>query len=427
MRPQLQCGGRAADTVLSTQGPPGRRANVNLIPFSKHYLRLNDALPFGIRNAAGRLLLAAGARLDRSELLRELLAAELYADEHESSEWRRRLGGTVDVMIRQNASLNRIAEARPESNQERTGVRESGIGEQWSEVAMVLDVALRDMRPDTAWLARLMAAHERGLRLAERRLDASLYHLIFTAGHSTEHYSSHHSLLCMLIARQAAQMLGWSEQMMHSLDLAALTMNVSMRRLQDMLASGEPRITPEMRAEIDSHAERSAQMLEAAGVVDRTWIEIVHLHHDDSLKRRTLGELDELQAAARVLRRVDVFSAKLSRRATRVPMSPVQAAREACLGADGTPDEIGAALLKSVGLYPPGSFVALANGEVGIVIARGRRANLPVVASLVSASGAPFGEPIVREALDNRFAVKNAVCSSTVMVRPPHEHLMSLR
>lgn len=45
------------------------------------------------------------------------------------------------------------------------------------------------------------------------------------------------------------------------------------------------------------------------------------------------------------------------------------------------PTRSGAALLKSVGLYPPGSFVQLVNGETGIVVARGKQANLPVVAS----------------------------------------------
>ena len=400
---------------------------VNLIPFSKQYLRLNETLPFGIRNAHGKLLLSAGARLDRREQLVELMHAELYADEHESSEWRRRLGGAVDVMFRQNASLTKIAEARPESARDRASKVEHSIADQWTEVVLVLDAALRDLRADSDWKTRLLAAQDRALRLADRRLDASLYHLIFTAGHSMEHYSCHHSLLCLLIARQTALTLGWDEARVASLGLAALTMNVAMRRLQDLLAIGERAVNAEMRAEIDSHAERSAQMLEAAGVTDRSCIEIVRKHHDDSQRAQPFDALDELQQATRALRRVDVFAAKLSRRATRAPMSPVQAAREACIGADGRPDEIGAALLKSVGLYPPGSFVALTNGEIGIVIARGRRANLPVVAALVSGSGTAFGTPMVRDAVDPRYAVKAAVPSSAVKVRPPHEQLMALR
>ena len=108
-------------------------------------------------------------------------------------------------------------------------------------------------------------------------------------------------------------------------------------------------------------------------------------------------------------------------------MSPVQAAREACLGPDGTPDEIGGALLKAVGLYPPGSFVELVNGEICIVVARGPRANLPVVAVLIGADGAHRGNAAQRDTNDRRFAVKSAVSAGKVRVMPPHEALMARR
>ena len=108
-------------------------------------------------------------------------------------------------------------------------------------------------------------------------------------------------------------------------------------------------------------------------------------------------------------------------------MSPVQAAREACLGVGGLPDEIGGALLKAVGLYPPGSFVELVSGEIGIVVARGRRANLPFVAALVSPSGTPLGEPALRDTIDRRHAVRAAVPPNQVKVRPQHERLLALR
>ena len=406
--------------------PAAQGRDVTLIPLASHYLRPYEPLPFAIRDGSGRLLLAAGARIERPDLLAVLKAGSLFIDESESDEWRRRLVGKVDVMCRQNASLARIADARPERD---TGRGESslGIGEQWDEIATALDAAVRDLQADGGWLSRLTAVHGRALGLAQRRPDASLYHLVFEAGHSTERYSSRHALLCMLIVRQVAVTLGWSGSLIGSLDLAALTMNVGMRKLQDLLAVGTRAVTVEMRAEIDGHAQRSAELLAECGVADAAWIEIVRRHHDDSLRSAPIEALTEVEAATRALRRVDVFAAKLSRRATRAPMSPIQAAREACLGEDGKPDEIGSALLKSVGLYPPGSFVALASGEVGIVIARGRRANLPVVAALVSANGSVFAQPLVRDAVDPRHAVKAAVPPGSVRVRPPHELLMRLR
>src|SRR5258705_3439110 len=109
----------SCEAALSAAVKPGRQgadkpqapwvartsAIVNLITFSKQYLRLDEALPFGVRDAQGRLLLAAGQRIDNAQRLAELRGLELFADEDESSDWRRRLALTVDTMVRQNATL----------------------------------------------------------------------------------------------------------------------------------------------------------------------------------------------------------------------------------------------------------------------------------------------------------------------------------
>lgn len=400
---------------------------VNLITFSKQYLRLDEALPFGVRDAQGRLLLAAGQRIDSSRRLAELRDLELFADEQESSDWRRRLALTVDAMVRQNATLKQIAEARPTDNARDADVAEAPMAEQWAQLAHMLDAALRE--PDTAgaWIGRVCAVHERVRALAQRRFDASMYHLIYTAGHSTASYSSHHALLCTLMAGECARTADWSAAEVEGLERAALTMNVAMKRLQDELAARDLTMTPALREQIRLHPEAGAVLVRAAGVCDTLWLEAVRLHHDDSAKTKAFEALTPAERVARLLRRVDIFTAKMSCRATRTPMSPVQAAREACLGANGQPDEIGAVLLKAVGLYPPGSFVELVSGERGIVIARGRRANLPIVAALVAPSGAPLGEPALRDTVDKRHAVKGAVSSQAVRVRPAHEKLLALR
>jgi HD-GYP domain-containing protein (c-di-GMP phosphodiesterase class II) len=400
---------------------------VNLITFSKQYLRLDQALPFGVRDAQGRLLLAAGQRIESSHTLAELHNLELFADEAESADWRRRLALTVDAMVRQNATLKQIAEARPSDNARDADVAEAPMAEQWSQLAHMLDAALREPDGAGAWIARVGVVHERVHALAQRRFDASMYHLIYSAGHSTASYSSHHALLCALMSGECARTAEWPAAEVESLGRAALTMNVAMKRLQDELAARDLTLTPALREQIRLHPEAGAALLRAAGVDDTLWLDAVRLHHDDSTKAKAFDALTPAERVARLLRRVDIFTAKMSCRATRTPMSPVQAAREACLGANGQPDEIGAVLLKAVGLYPPGSFVELVSGERGIVIARGRRANLPIVAALVAASGAPLGEPALRDTVEKRHAVKGAVSSQAVRVRPAHEKLLALR
>jgi HD-GYP domain-containing protein (c-di-GMP phosphodiesterase class II) len=333
----------------------------------------------------------------------------------------------MDQKLRQGASLKDVAQAMPDAPRETKAAKPLTLTEMWQELVMHLDQALRDVRSDSDWLTRVQSVHTRARMLAQRRLDASLYHLVYAAANSVEKYSCHHALLSLLMSEQAASMLGWKQAWIDSLGRAALTMNVAMLKLQDQLAVTQHPPTSDMRAEINAHAATGARVLRRAGLEDELACQVVALHHDASQADVPLAQLPAERQLARLLRRVDIFGAKISRRATRAPMSPVQAAREACLGSAGVPDEIGGALLKAVGLYPPGSFVELACGEIGIVVARGRRANLPYVASLVSAAGNVLGEPALRDTIETRFNVKAAVPPNQVKVRPPHERLLAMK
>jgi HD-GYP domain-containing protein (c-di-GMP phosphodiesterase class II) len=401
---------------------------VKLTAFSPEHLRLDATLPFGVRDGSGTLLLQAGARIVTNDQLAYLRSKTLFADEQESAEWRRKLGASMGEMLRQNAPLKAIAAVRPpQSSREGLVTHDSSVPDHWESLAVSLDAALREARPEAEFVARVRHLQERASRLGQRHVDSSLYHLIHTAGHSMEKYSSHHALLVMLVGEQAAMLLGWSHAAVCSLGCAALTMNVAMAGLQDRLADSDLPLTAATRAIIDRHPEQGAALLRDAGVDDVLWCEAVRLHHDRGDAERAWADLPEERRLARLLRRADIFTAKISRRRGRAPMSPVQAAREACLGADGVPDEVGGALLRATGLYPPGSFVELANGERGIVVSRGRRANLPWVASLVASSGMPLGEPALRDTIETRYAVRAAVAAASIKVRPDHQRILALR
>lgn len=401
---------------------------MKLVPFKSDYLRPDEALPFGLRDATGRLLLAAGHRIGSRERLAELHEQPLFADEGESAPWFRRLAAAVDESFRQGAQLREVAQARPEEHaRDAVVARPLSLPEEWTEIVSRLDAVLREVRADSDWRPRLMATHLRARQLAQKRSDASLYHLIYEAAHTTKKYSSRHALLCLTICEQAASLLQWKAEWIDSLGRAALLMNVSMQRLQDQLAGDERPPSEDMRTEIQAHAERSARLLRESGFADALCIEVVRLHHEAGSADQPLADLSPAQQLARLLRRVDIFAAQISLRAARPPVSPVTAARDACLAAGGVPDEIGGALLRAVGLFPPGSFVELASGEIGIVVARGRRANLPHVAALVSHSGNLIADPLLRDTMDRRYAAKCAVPPASVRIVPPHERLLALR
>ena len=78
---------------------------MKLIPFSSQYLSLDEPLPFGVRDAHGRLFLAAGQKVPSAGRLDELKRLPLFADESEAADWNRRLAAAMDAALRQNSSL----------------------------------------------------------------------------------------------------------------------------------------------------------------------------------------------------------------------------------------------------------------------------------------------------------------------------------
>jgi hypothetical protein len=259
-------------------------------------------------------------------------------------------------------------------------------------------------------------------------MDEALFYYFYSGARHAEHYSSHQSLRCMLVGGEVARALGWDAEHIELLEKAALTMNVTMRRLQDRLALQPPSsLDDAVRAQIASHPAEAAHLLSHSGITEPAWLEAVRRHHDGSLEALPFEQLTTGQRLALLLRRVDIYCAKLSRRAGRVSMTAMQAASEVCLGADGRPDLLGGALLKAMGLYPPGSFVQLANGELGTVLSRGARANQPLVAVLVNAHGLPMPTPLLRVTSQPSASVRAGLRPDQVPVRPSMGELYALR
>lgn len=414
---------------------PCRRAAdppVKFVLLSPQQLPLDEPLPFNLYDLEGQLLLAAHHRLDdpvlRAQLVERAELQEVQAEERELADWRRRLGQAVLQAMQRNVPLGEIARVRAAQGRAEAGAAlVVAPGEEWSVLVGALESALREAHPERDWLERVERVRQRLRRLSTHRFDEALCHLIYQGGRHADSYSSHQSLRCMLVAGEAARALGWDEPRVVSLESAALTMNVAMRQLQDTLARAGAEVDVPARVQIARHAAEGARLLADSGLADTLWLEAVRLHHHDGLRALPLSLLSPAQQLAVLLRRVDIFCAKLSRRSSRGPMNALQAAREACLGTDGRPDDVGAALLKAVGLYPPGSFVELASGERGVVRSRGARADQPLVAALTNAQGLALGEPVLRDTAQPRFAVRGAVHPDTVRVQPPLAKLMALR
>ncbi|WP_298234191.1 hypothetical protein [uncultured Azohydromonas sp.] len=373
-------------------------------------------LPFDVFNAQGQLLLPAGTPIDYAARL-QLLRWAVYAEETNSLPWRQQI---------EQLAEERKERARRASEDYLLSSRRRSLSQEWTMAAMALEAALREPRDDGRWIREARELRARARHLMDISLDASVCHLIHTGGLHTNLYSCHQSLRCMVVAGECARVLGWDSGRIESLELSALTMNVSICRMQDMLALRDTGISAGLRAQLAQHPRDAARLLAAAGVTDGVWLGAVMLHHDSQFDAQPLAGLSTAQQAARLLRRVDIFCAKLSRRGHRAPMPGLRAVREACVGPDGKPDEIGTALLRTVGMYPPGSFVRLASGECALVLARGSRAHAPRVAAFADASGAALAQPKLRDTTQASLAVKASLSPADVHERPNHEKLLAL-
>lgn len=403
---------------------------MKLVPFSPQHLRLNDPLPFGLREASGRLLLAAGQQISKAERLEELARQPLFAEESESSAWYKRLTAAMDQALRRGATLSEVASTRPEAlvrPSNPMAVAPLSLADAWYELVGNLDQALREVAEGSEGLGRTDAVLAKVRTLAERRPDASLMHLIFEATQSVERYSCRHALLACLVVELTVPVLGWSSEEREALGRAALLMNVGMLGLQDQLAGSALPPTPAMREAIEQHPSRGAALLRAAGCTDELLIATVADHHRPATAHPPLDSADAASRCIALLSLVDVTTALFSQRVSRPAMAPAQALRDACRGPDGKPVALAPALVRALGLYPPGSFVELVGGEVAMVLRRGKVATQPEVGLLTRPDGMPLGEPSARDTSDKRFAVKGPLDHRNLRVRPPIAKLIALR
>ena len=246
------------------------------------------------------------------------------------------------------------------------------------------------------------------LQLPAEVTDRALFALFQRKPRPSERYSVQHAMACGLLAQLLSAGLGWPEAERRSLVGAALTMNVSITGLHNALAHRDRALTVEQRRALASHPERSAELLRAAGLVDKAWLGAVAQHHAVADTPAALDAPDAATRMAAVLKRLDVFLAKLSPRGHRRGLLPTAAARSVCLDDRGLPDRLGAALLRTVGLYPPGTAVVLATGEAAVVLRRGARPTTPVVAIVIDVHGRQAHPPLIRDTAEAALQVRSS-------------------
>jgi HD-GYP domain-containing protein (c-di-GMP phosphodiesterase class II) len=400
---------------------------MKVIPLPSEGLRIGRPLPFTVRDGSGAVLLARGSTIQTDKQLQLLRSRAIFIDMAEMDSVQRAINGQLDQMFLKDMALGRIADARPDFESLALPGQASRPAERtpdWPNLQMRLRLLLVDPR-GADWIARLRALRGDVQALVERGPDRALMRLMYDASHDFQDYSANHSLfVCVLTSLACTQIAGWQPQWADALALASLSMNVTFTQMQDELARQAGPMTEAQRDHMRDHAERAAALLADIGVDDPMWLHAVRHHH--SAPAGPLAGRSPAETVARLIRRADRYAARLSPRKSRPASSATAAAQVALLDEGGHTDEAGQALIRTLGLYPPGVWVKLQCGEIAMVLRRTTIAKAPVVASLVGRSGMPLTVPALRNTQLPDYAVTGAMPPGQVRLRPSLDALEKL-
>ncbi|NIM41202.1 MAG: hypothetical protein GTN84_08865 [Hydrogenophaga sp.] len=389
---------------------------------------MHEPVPVNIWDAKGVLLLRKGEAIT-SEQHRGVLM--LHAPLVLAADWQALNYGytsSLDRMVRGNQSLQRIAELSALSSSAAVayGVEEgTSAPEAWADLHASLAAVLHQGPEAHQFMERLLKVQARGDQLWDDQPDNSLLVLVQLLFDTRVSYSATHALLAAGLCALVAPLAGMDEKQRRALVLAALTMNMGMTREHDQMARQPGPLSSPQRKVVREHPQQSVALLRQLGVMDTEWIRLVAQHHEkpDGTGYPKGERVDRI--THRLLQMADVYVACISPRKSRGALLSQQVARELYMGGHRAPDQLGALFVKSVGFYPPGSYVRLASDELGVVVRRGAKANEPKVFALVGRQGLPLGEPVLRDTADPAWAVKASLPPGEVKVIVNVERLIA--
>jgi HD-GYP domain-containing protein (c-di-GMP phosphodiesterase class II) len=358
-----------------------------------------------VRDETGHLLLTKGHVIDTEHQLELLLERGAFVDVEE---------------IRASAHENQT------SSPANLAARPNLFG-LWEQTAQALKTLLTqavtrsrtDVVNDFGPQLDQFAAHI--LELVNCNPDIAIY-LSVRQDHAQAFYygyahAVHTAVLCLLLARH----LHWPQDRVLTLLKAALTMNLSILDLQGEMASQDVPVRDRQRAEIHSHPQKTVALLQQLGVNDTDWLQAVAQHHEHLDGTGYPAGCINMAEMALALRVCDVFMAKISPRLLRPALAPQEAVRQLYREDQGGP--LSTAIIKEFGIYPPGEFVKLASGELGIVVQRTANARAPIVASITDTAGRPVAKTARHDTGQAAFAIVGTASDPAMLARLPPERL----
>lgn len=348
-------------------------------------LKIGEPLPWDIYDSRGILLLRKGLVIANYHQLSTFPDREMFIDKLSDDDYSRKLALA-------NVSVVQLLE------------------EASHDLELLFQAILRASQPELTHdnILHTVKILEHATHI---NADICLSYLFFNK-FNHDNYPLRHSIDTTLLTLLMAQFMEKSDNEIALIAAAALTMNVGMLTLQEQLLRRNNRLTTTEKNKINQHPEQSVSLLSKAGITDEQWLSYVRDHHEKingSGYPRGLSGSD-VSEGAQIISLADRYSACLAPRSYRPGMMATEAMRELFIQqADSIDVTIASGLCRVLGVYPPGVFVRLQNGEIGVVYRRGKTGTTPLVISFMAPRGGLMAYPVKRDTREKYFAVRGCV------------------
>lgn len=255
--------------------------------------------------------------------------------------------------------------------------------------------------PDPGLAAGALALGERLAALVAADADAVLGALLLD---EDAPYAEIHPLMVGALCELVGRRLALAATLRVRLLAAVISCNLALLPLQPALAGAGP-LNAALEAAVHAHPADGHALLCRHGVNDPLWLAIVLQHHErpDGSGYPAGLRGAALEPLARLVSLADIYGAMVLPREYRTGIHAQQAVRHLFLARGQQVDAaLAADFIGEIGVFPPGAFVRLVNGETGVVVRRGSpRREWPVVSSFRSPRGGVYPRPLRRECAGN--------------------------
>lgn len=179
-----------------------------------------------------------------------------------------------------------------------------------------------------------------------------------------------HSLNVTVLSLMMARSLSVSEEDARMLGMAALFHDIGKMEIPDKILMKIDALTKSEQAFYEQHSEFGARIVKQAGMSDRI-AKVVLQHHElaDGTGYPKHLKLEQTDPLARVISLISSYDNLCNPRNIMTARTPYEALAHMFANMRSKFDEaLLKHLIKSLGIYPPGSIVQLSNGLHGIVI-----------------------------------------------------------